>query len=290
MTAAAVIAASGVYVHRWEDAAPTRDLRATLVRSGIPVPESDTAGARLVVDTRVPVVRIRPHEDEDECGHLSTHAAYTLTWAVPVLCRLPQPPGRDLDFVGLRRQCWTCADHLYPTIVAGPDALPAGAHLTWWDISGPTTVRAAVIDREERVRRALLGRPFDPTAYSADHIRLAGGVEKVRRRHESAVVLAAQEDRSADRYDWDGLTARIIEWAGEAPRLTAAQRVAVAGARRHLALGEVAAADMSLRDLMATARDDSHTIEYLSELGGISRRTGSGWLAARTTTGVESAV
>ncbi|WP_330346600.1 hypothetical protein OG858_47215 (plasmid) [Streptomyces europaeiscabiei] len=134
---------------------------------------------------------------------------------------------------------------------------------------------------ERAARAAAEPLPAPEDVYTADELMFLGGPEAAGQLIAQRHRLAAAEDRTAAAlYDWPGTARRMANLAAEhpAPGLDSEQKVALGGARRHLLLSELAAADQSLRQLMANARDVGPV--RLSALSGVSRRTVPGWIAA----------
>ncbi|MFI5621542.1 hypothetical protein [Streptomyces sp. NPDC051567] len=237
-----------VMVEPTPGAAPAQPLAQALDIRRIPVGRTTAEGAALAVAAQAPVLRVQPHPDHDACGHDRTHAAYRLTWAVPVLCERGHP-RTPAALPGLWQECHTCA-----LTVLDRSPRPPGPHLTWWDISDATHLRAA---------------PLPP----------AGHIQPAQDQSQDQ-----SQDGTADRYDWHGLAGRLTAHGAARPRrstLTPEQQVALAGAHRLLLLDELARAEQTLRDRMYHARNSGPV--RLSALTGISRRTVPGWITATAT-------
>lgn len=200
-----------------------------------------------------PVLRVTPHRDDDGCGYQGTHAAYSLTYAIPVLCQFPERPcapfGQDTE--RLRRACAHC--FAAADCQGGPT--PGDLPVAWWDLTAPQTVRAEAVAPEELLASTAL----------------------VSRYRASGITMQAPEP-----YRWRELADRILEWqeANPAPRLGVIEQLALAGVHRHVALRRLAYADEQVRRLLPQAHDEGLGSTRLEALSGVSRRTIPGWLAA----------
>jgi len=270
-----------VWVQKWQDAAPTRLLVEALVAGGQRVRARADDAAALAVGLRGPVLRVMPHQDYDACGYEGTHAVYTVTWAIPHLCQVPQPPvlpARGVE--GLRPVCDVCADAARHDLGLLPEErTPVGPHVAWWDLTAPQTLRARRLAPEVLAARAgEVPLPDPADVYDADRLRLMGGAEQAAEIIALQRRLAIAADSTAGVYDWDDLAGRLAGLAARErpPRLDPEQRVALAGVRRLRALTEIDNATESLKGLMANTRSSGPS--RLEKLSGVSRQTITAWL------------
>ncbi|MEU6018266.1 hypothetical protein ABZ826_30850 [Streptomyces sp. NPDC047515] len=174
------------------------------------------------------------------------HAAYSLAYSIPVLCRYPEelcvPPALGTE--PLRRMC----AHCFRGIDGEGGPMPAALPVAWKDVTDPQTLRAEAVPAEE----------------------LLEATERARK-----VKVSPPEP-----YRWRELSNQFYEWeeANPAPSLSARGRLALAGVQRYVKQCDLAFVDDRVRALMRQAHADGLGPTRLQALSGVSRRTIPGWL------------
>ncbi len=236
-------------VEEWPQAAPVDHLRTALRRRcEYEVFTTLDATAREASYLGEPLLRITPHLDDDACGHRAPHAAYSLSYGIPVLCRLPASrcSQDSTDEAQLHRSCAHCLADL--GVQGGPR--PGHLPLAWQDLTPPQTLRAAAVPPEELLRSGNLAKQW----------------------------------RSAppEPYRWERLADDVLQWEEEhpAPALSATNELSLAGVQRQVALSRLAFADSEVRRLLRKTAAGGVGPSRLEALSGVSRRTIPGWLRA----------
>lgn len=254
------------------ESAPTRPLRRLLADN--PLVEFRTVDAyEACVRDRLPVLRVTPHPDLDACGYAAVHLAYTVRWSLPVPARqqvLPPVPGTnpsDDDSEG------------------GTEWYAIG----WHDLTPPQTLLAepespAVIEAVRAQQLAAAERAAatdDLTAFAPGAVDLLGGEDGARRLLRVRGRTAAQCEPGWDRsVAWRDLADRLdaLRSDAERPRLTAVQRLALAGTERLILAARQEANVQALRALTGNAVI-AETIgrTETAALGAITRQTLNAW-------------
>lgn len=237
-------------VEEWPQAAPVGPLISALRHQEYRVFTSRDEAAGETSRWSHALLRVTSHVNNDACGFRAVHAAYSLAYSIPVLCRYPvefcvSPElGADL----LRRTCAVCF-----TGSGGEGGPELGAfQVAWKDVSVPQTLRAEAVSAEELLERA----------------------ERARR-----VKVSPPEPGP---YRWRELAEQIFVWeeAHPAPTLSAGDELALAGVQRYVKQRELSFVDSRMRALMRRAHADGLGPTRLQALSGVSRRTIPGWLRA----------
>ncbi|CAM5328382.1 hypothetical protein SFIMM107S_04505 [Streptomyces griseus] len=238
------------FVEEWPHAAPVDHLRSALRRRGEyeVFTTLDSCAYEAASFAPGPLLRIKPHLDDDACGHRAPHAAYSLSYGIPVLCRLPGSRCLQTtkDEAQLDRTCAHCLADL--GVQGGPR--PGHLPLAWRDLTPSQTLRAEAVSPEELLRAANLAK-----------------------RWKSA---------PPEPYRWERLADDVFQWEEEhpAPTLSSADELALAGVRRQVALSRLAFADSEVRRLLRKTAAGGVGPSRLEALSGVSRRTIPGWLRA----------
>ncbi len=236
-------------VEEWPHAAPVDHLRTALRRCEYEVFATlDGSAYEATKFALGPLLRITPHPDDDACGHRAPHAAYSLSYGIPVLCRLPGTRCLQdtKDEAQLHRTCAHCLADL--GIQGGPR--PGRLPLAWRDLTPPQTLRAEAVPPETLLRDAHLAKQW--------------------------------RSSPPEPYRWKQLANDVFQWEEEhpAPTLSSADELALAGVQRQVALSQLAFADSEVRRLLRKTAADGVGPSRLEALSGVSRRTIPGWLRA----------
>ncbi|MFJ6606656.1 hypothetical protein [Streptomyces lydicus] len=235
-------------------AAPVTALIDVLRRNEYQLATSRIGGARLAIGLRSAILRVTPHEDQDSCGYQGTHASYTLTYAIPVLCQmrhqLPTAPSQH-ELARIWRECVHCWNTLGGRGDSAVD--PRFAHLAWWDLTEAQTLRAEPVPAEKLLEQA------------------AREEEWAAKRYQPA---------PPEPYRWSTLVDRIFDWeeANYPESLGPEEKLALAGVERHLTLCQLDQVDANVRKLLTSAHTCGTATTRLAALSGVSRRTIPGWL------------
>ncbi len=235
-------------VEEWPDAAPVRQLITALRAQEYDVFESRDQAAREAVRWSWPLLRVTPHLNDDLYGFRSVHAAYSLAYSVPVLCRYPDElcvlPVHDLEM--LRRACARC----FPRDGGQEGRISGRLPVAWKDVTPPQTLRAEAVPPEEL--------------------------------HERTQQAESWRMPPPEPYRWREFCDDLYEWekANPAPALSAAEVLGMAGVERYVKQCELAAIDDRIRVLLRQAHEEGLGPTRLQALSGVSRRTIPGWLRA----------
>ncbi|MFJ1701661.1 hypothetical protein ACIOHC_43010 [Streptomyces sp. NPDC088252] len=134
-------------VEEWPDAAPAGQLIAALRWQEYSLFTSRDRAAEAVSRWSSPLLRVTPHVNGDSCGFRAVHAAYSLAYSIPVLCRYPEelcvPPVLGTE--RLRRMC----AHCFKGIDGEGRPVPGELPVAWKDVTDPQTLRAEAVPAEE---------------------------------------------------------------------------------------------------------------------------------------------
>lgn len=149
---------AGVLVEESPNAAPVQGLIRALRRCEYEVQTTRDSGVLQTVESGGPVLRVTPHDNDDACGYQGTHAAYSLTWAIPMLCQFQQRLDGLLpqEITQMGRVC----AHCQKSIRGGDQAVlnPGCVHLAWWDLTVAQTLRAEPTPPEDLLRASALAK------------------------------------------------------------------------------------------------------------------------------------
>ncbi|MFJ1757329.1 helix-turn-helix domain-containing protein [Kitasatospora sp. NPDC088134] len=218
------------------DAAPVQPLNRALhelaLADGLPLAGRGDQGmaqaAEHILATRPasPVLRVRPHPDGDGCIRpAQTHAAYSLSWAMPAVC--PGPAGGAPD-------CPTCTRE----VLQPDERLPP--HLRWEDVAQigsvrPEAVRGALSTGPATDRLGLDWAQLDWAGLAARiaevHALRPPRLDKVQRVAVAGARVHALEQALGSARASLGQFARNA-WEGRSAKLTRAELAERAGVSR----------------------------------------------------------
>lgn len=219
----------------------------------------------------LPVLRVTPHLDHDDCGLHSKHAAYWVRWSIPV-------PGQQ--------------NALPPTDLREDDAIG------WYDLTPRQTLLASRVsnERESDLRTAAEDYKREhqeqcareaaeadiEKMFSPQEIKFFGGVEGARKfllRRLQGTRPASRPVRPDMYTDWDGLAAELeAVRAGKRPATKSVQyKLALAGVRRILTQWQAETVMQSIAALTDQAAEGGMPRSHAADLTTVTRQTLSAW-------------
>ncbi|MFF3366328.1 hypothetical protein [Streptomyces misionensis] len=246
----------GVMVEELPSAAPVSGLISALRRADYEVAKNRDAAARIAATAGSAALRITPHLDNDTCGYQGTHAAYSLTWAIPMLCPLQHvTDSSPQELARVQRACSRCGAEASKS--GQPDT--STVHLAWWDLTTPQTLRAEPVPTEDLLRAHAWAKKMN---------------------NSSKYKMPMPEP-----YKWVDLADSVYFWeeANPKPNLAPMEALAVAGVRRFLTRLQMDEAEQEVRRLLGSAHAAGAGPTTLAKLSGVSRRTIPNWLRAVAT-------
>ncbi|MFD8771479.1 hypothetical protein [Streptomyces sp. NPDC059916] len=126
---------SALLLEPLQDASPTEELRHNFHRGEMETSKTRFAAAMEAAGSYGPILRVVPHLNNDACGFSAPHGAYSLNYAVPMLC--PGLHDNGLTEAEVWRSCLTC----WGFLTQGTEIESTSLHVALWDVSEPTTFR-----------------------------------------------------------------------------------------------------------------------------------------------------